>query len=40
MRYLIIYFQVFEDVVEVLDPEMNIDSDAEEDSFEVQNYKY
>ncbi|KAK3727515.1 hypothetical protein QZH41_009835, partial [Actinostola sp. cb2023] len=25
---------VFEDVVEVLDPEMNIDSDAEEDSFE------
>jgi len=30
------YFKVFEDVVEILDPEMNIDSETGEDEIQVK----
>jgi len=32
----LLYFKVFEDVVEILDPEMNIDSETGEDEMQVK----
>lgn len=36
--YFLLHFmiKVFEDVVEILDPEMNIDSETEDDGLQVQ----
>ena len=36
MLISLVALQVFEDVVDVLDPEMNIDSETEDDSTESQ----